>query len=278
MTSRRTSATTPGALELTVAALTVIALSRLVEPPLAWLVGLLLLLAVLLASLHILHEVGESPAAAGVPIESLIPPAAAAFAGFGAIRLVPIGILLIPALAGIGVLLGRVLATEQRLAHATTSPSSADRTLVLVQGLFVAFVAFAGMGALVSGALPEPGTSFGPGPTAGELALLAGSDALVAFLVGYRVAALRSTSLGDVAWSAATSATVVAIAAIVLRTMEMPRLLGPALLVLVFFLWQTIHGGVPTRRRDPRRIWETAGLFILGVVVVAWSLTLRPSL
>jgi hypothetical protein len=266
-----------GARDLTVATVLMIALSRLVDPPLAWAVGLCLLAAVLLASLHILGHSDPATAAAGVPIESLISPAAAAFAGFAAIRLVPVGLLLVPALAAIAWLLLRVLATEARLLATARTPSGPDRTVVLVQSLAVGFVAFAGMGALVSGALPEPGTSFGPPPTAGELALLAGSDALVAFLIGYRVAALRTSNLADVAWSAATSATIVAIAAIVLRTMEIPRLLGPALLVLVFYLWQTVHGEAPTRRREPNRIWETALLVILGIIVIAWSLTLRPS-
>src|SRR4029078_7807041 len=90
------------------------------------------------------------------------------------------------------------------LVGAETSPSGADRTVVLVQALAVGFVAFTGMAAVVSGALPEPGTSFGPPPTAGELALLAGSDALVAFLIGYRVAALRSSDPFDRALSSST--------------------------------------------------------------------------
>jgi hypothetical protein len=267
----------PGARDLAVATLALVGLSRLVAPPIAWVVGLCLLAAVLVATLHVLHHADPDTVAVGVPIESLIPPAAAAFAGFGVIRLVPLGLLLIPALAGIGALLLRTLATEARLVRAETSPSGADRTVVLVQALAVGFVAFTGMAAVVSGALPEPGLSFGPPPTAGELALLAGSDALVAFLIGYRVAALRSSNLADVAWSATTSAAIVAIAAIVLRTMEIPRLLGPALLVLVFFLWHTMHAESPIRRSDPRRIWETAILFVLGIVVIAWSLTLRPT-
>ncbi|MBF8290446.1 MAG: hypothetical protein HW391_1414, partial [Chloroflexi bacterium] len=87
--------------------------------------------------------------------------------------------------------------------------------------------------------------------------------------------ALRSSNLRDVAWFALTSALVVAIAAVALRAMEIPRLLGPALLVVVLYLWDAIHTGVPTRRRDPRRIWEAALLAILGLVVVAWGLRLR---
>jgi len=49
----------------------------------------------------------------------------------------------------------------------------------------------------------------------------------------------------------------------------------PALLVLVLFLWDAIHGGAPSRRRDPRRRLEMALLVVLGLVVVGWSLGLR---
>jgi hypothetical protein len=57
--------------------------------------------------------------------------------------------------------------------------------------------------------------------------------------------------------------------------MEIPRLLGPALLVVVFFLWDAVHGAPPSRRRDARRIWETVLLLAMGIAVVAWSLRVR---
>ena len=89
-------------------------------------------------------------------------------------------------------------------------------------------------------------------------------DGLIALLLAYRVAALRSSNLRDVAWFGVTGAAVVAIAAVALRSIEIPRILGPALLVLVFFLWDAIHGGTPSRRRDPWRLWETVALAALG--------------
>ncbi|HLA93186.1 MAG TPA: hypothetical protein VJO36_06610, partial [Actinomycetota bacterium] len=86
---------------------------------------------------------------------------------------------------------------------------------------------------------------------------------------------LRSSNVRDVAWFGLTSAIVVAIAAVALRAMEIPRLLGPALLVLVFFLWDAVHGTPPSKLRDPRRVWEIVLLVILGLLVVAWSARLR---
>jgi hypothetical protein len=183
--------------------------------------------------------------------------------------------LLAPALLLGAWLIARVLATEARILAAPTGPSGADRTAILVWSLLIGFLGFTGIAALVPGGLPEPGQVPGPGLTGQELAALAAADASVAFLLGYRAAALRSSNLRDVAWFGLTSAIVVAIAAVALRAMEIPRLLGPALLVLVFFLWDAVHGTPPARRRDPRRIWETALLLVLGIVVVAWSLRLR---
>ena len=96
-----------------------------------------------------------------------------------------------------------------------------------------------------------------------NLAVLAGADALVAFLLGYRVAALRVTRLRDALWSAATYALAIAIGAAALRAMEIPRLIGPALLTLVFYLWDAFHGA-SARRRDRTWIWQTVLLGIAG--------------
>ena len=143
-----------------------------------------------------------------------------------------------------------------------------ERTAVLLTTLLVAFLAFAGVAALVPGGLVASG-----GDQAAEganLALLAVADALVAFLLGYRVAALRVTTLRDALWSAATYALAIAIGAAALRAMEIPRLLGPALLTLEFYLWDAFHGA-SSRRRDSRWAWQTVLLIGLGVVVILWN-------
>ena len=123
-----------------------------------------------------------------------------------------------------------------------------DRTAVLLTTLLVAFLAFAGVAALVPGGLVRRRAADQAGEGA-NLALLAAADALIAFLLGYRVAALRVTTLRDALWSAATYALAIAIGAAALRAMEIPRLLGPALLTLEFYLWDAFHGAlVPTAR------------------------------
>ena len=266
--------TTGAARDLVTATMAVVLLSVLVEGPAIWLLAGLLLAAVLFGSLQVLGEGVAAAAGPGVPVEALFVPGVTAVAVLGSLRLVPPGFLLLPAILLGAWLLLRVLGMEGRVLASQSGASSADRTAVMGTGLVVGFLAFLGCAALVPGSLPEPGV-VSAGPTGAQLATLAGGDALVAFLLGYRVAALRTSNIRDVAWFALTSAVVVAMAALALRAMEIPRLLGPALLVLVFFLWDAMHGTAPVRRRDSRRLWETILLAVLGLLVIAWSIRLQ---
>ncbi len=280
----------PARRELALGACVVIGLSRLVDGPVVWLVAALLFGAMLLGTLQVLAD-GEADGtahgdahrdprteAAGVPIEALLTPSVAAIACLAAARLVPVTPWLLPALLAAGWLIERTIATEVRLLSATHGPTASDRSAILIQALVIAFVAFAGAASIVPGGLAEP-TTVGGGPPSPlpevDLLVLVAADALVAGLLGYRASALRLTTLRDALWSAATYASVVAIGAAGLRAMAIPRLLGPAVLALIFFLWDAFHGASPTRRRDPGWIWQTALLVALGVVVVAWNLRLR---
>ena len=265
-----------GARDLAIAVGVVVALSRFAPDAFVWPLAVVLLGGVILGSLQIVAEADPAASAKGVAVESLILPGAAALAALGVIRLVPIGIVLVPAFVLAGGLVALALITELRLARASGPPSSADRTAVLIQVLLIGFLGFAGVAALVPGGLPVPGApADAPGSNALTVAAQALGDGVIAFLLAYRVAALRSSNLRDVAWFGFTGAAVVAIAAVALRSIEIPRILGPALLVLVFFLWDAIHSGGAVRRRDPWRVWETAALAILAIVVIGWSAGIR---
>ena len=76
-------------------------------------------------------------------------------------------------------------------------------------------------------------------------------------------------------WSALTYALAIAIGAAALRAMGIPRLIGPALLTLLFYLWDAFAGAAPSRRRDGRWLWQTGLLAVLGLAVIAWNLLLR---
>lgn len=261
--------------DLALAAVTLVALSRLVEPPLVWLVAAILLSAILIGALQVLaDEASPAEAAAGVAVEALILPAVAAVACLGAIRLVPFGLWLAPALAITWLLVRRTLALEARIHHARTGLSADDRTAVLVTILVIAFIGFTGVAAMVPGGLVQPQGGNGPLPETNLLVLAAG-DGIIAGLLGYRAVALRIGNLVDALWSAATYLAAIAIAAAALRAMEIPRLIGPALLTLAFYLWDAVAGTQPARRRELRWIWQTGLLAALGVIVAAWNLLLR---
>ncbi len=256
--------------DLALVAVTVVGLSRLLEPPLVWLVAGALLGAMLFGTLQVLAEEAPTQGWVGVPIESLILPSVAAVACLGAIRLVPFGLWLVPALGITWLIVVRTLALEARL-NRRTSLTDDDRTALLITVLLVAFLAFTGVAAMVPGGLVQSG---GPLPE-GELLVLAAADALVAGLLGYRTAALRVITVRDALWAAVTYAAAIAIGAAAIRAMEIPRLVGPALLTLAFYLWDAFISTAPLRRRDRRWIGRIGLLAGLGIIVAAWNLLLR---
>src|SRR5206468_9538040 len=121
----------PARRALAFVAVTLVGLSRLLEPPLIWLCAAALLGAMLLGTLQVLHdEAAPVTVWFGVPIESVILPSVAAVGCLGAIRLVPFGLWLLPALAITWLIVGRALALEDRLNRRQTGLSAEDRTAV----------------------------------------------------------------------------------------------------------------------------------------------------
>ena len=149
-----------GRRDLALAAVTIVGLSRLIEPPGVWFVAIFLLGAILLGTLQVLGDEGARTEGAGhgVPIESLILPAVAAVACIGAIRLVPFGLGLAPALLITGVLVERCLALEARIVATPAELDAEGRTAVLVTTLVVAFLGFVGVAAMIPGGLAQPGS------------------------------------------------------------------------------------------------------------------------
>ena len=257
--------------ELVLVAVVLVGLTRLVERPDAFLIAGLLPVVMLLAGVGVLGTEDS-----GRPYESLLIPAVLTGGSAAGIHLVPAGFGLVLALALFALLLDRILVLEIRLIGQRRGVSDADRSRVLLAAVVTAFIAFTGVATLVPGGLAEPGGAAAGGPSLSEgwLVVLALDDALIALLLGYRVSVFRYGTASDAARSALTYAIVVAVAAGASRAIDIPRLLGPAVLTLVFYLWDALHGTAPARRREPRFVWEVALLAILGVVVVAWNLQL----
>jgi hypothetical protein len=260
--------------DLEIAVGAVVGMSAVLGGAAIWLVAILLAAATALGTFRLLSAVEGVAHDAGVPIESLIVPALTAFGAATAVHLLPLGAALIPAVIAAGFLLDRVLAVETSIVRAPQAPSEGDRTASLVTMLVVALVAFAGVAAIVPGGLAglEPAGAPAPPLPVDSLAVLALADAAIAGLLGYRAAALRTADAKAALLSAAGYAVVVAIGAAAVRALGIPRLVGPAVLMFLFYLWDTLHSAPPSRRRDPRWLWETAILVGLGLVVVAWNL------
>lgn len=255
--------------ELVLVAVVLVSLTRLVGSADAFLVAGLLPVVMLLAGMGVVGSVEPG----GRPFDALLVPAALTGGAGATIHLVPIGLGLVPALFAFAWLLDRELVLETRLAGQLSGPTDADRSRVLLTAVVTAFVAFTGIAALVPGGLAEPGAAGGTIRTlsAGWLIVLAVDDALIALLLGYRMAIFRYGTALDAARSALTYAIVVAVAAGAIRAVDLPRLVGPAVLTLVFYLWDALHGTAPARRREPRFLWETLLLVALGIVVVLWN-------
>jgi hypothetical protein len=277
----RSAGIAPRRRDLEILATAVVGMAVVLSGPLVWLAGGLLLAAMIVGTLDVLAAGDEDRVAdrhgdRSVPVESLILPAVAAIGCLGAIRLVPLGLALVPALAGCALLIDRAIVVEARLLANEQAPSAEDRSRILIAVLTVALVAFTGIAAAVPGGIAglEPAGAPVTPLALGNLLVLALADAFVAALLGYRAAALRAVGLRDALWSALTYGVAIAIGAAAIRALGIPRLIGPALLMLLFYLWDVLHGTSPAGRRDPRWIWQTAVLAGLGIVVAWWNLRL----
>ncbi len=256
--------------ELVLVATLLVGLSALVDPANVFVLAGLLPIAVLLAGLGVLR-------AAGAPsrrYDALLLPAVLSGGAAAALHLVPAGPWLLVAVAAYAVVLDRVLELESRLVVHVSGASDSDRSLVLVAGGATAFLAFTGVAALIPGGMPEPAGSPVVGTstmTQGWLAVLALADAVAALVIGWRISALRFGALSRIARSALTYALIVAISAGLIRAIDLPRLVGPAVLTLVFYLWDVQHASAPARRQERRFMWEMLLLAGLAVIVVAWN-------
>jgi hypothetical protein len=241
--------------ELTILAVVVLALTRVTDGP-ALVVVTGLFVAMLTMGALVIFAEGEP---AGVPIETLMPVAAAGVAAVAAVRIVPIGVLLLPAVAVGALLIHVVVGVEARIIAQARPPDERDRRSVLWVSLATCFVAFVALPTAVAD------TGLSDVWVTWVLPIVEGG---VAALLGYRLAALRRPDLRAAAFAALTYGAIVGIAGIALRVLELPRLVEPALLVLVFYLWDAVHATEPARRRGVRWMIELAVLAALGLAVI----------
>ncbi|HEY3522833.1 MAG TPA: hypothetical protein VGK63_03940 [Candidatus Limnocylindrales bacterium] len=245
------------------------AAARLTGPPGAWLVAGLIAASAFVGALGIVAVAPGSRVQSRVGPAAGVVPAAIAAAGGLAIHAVAPGMELLLALAVIGLLVAWSVGLERRLVLGARAPSDEDVAMVLALSVAAAFVAFVGVGTLVEGGLARSGDS--PIPV-DRLVILAIADGLVAAALGVRLARLRAATARNATLAGLSSGAFVALSAGALRALAIPFLLGPALLALVFFLWDAVTGSTVARRRSPRWAWELGLLAILGVAVALLNL------
>ena len=217
--------TRPGATSPS-SAVTVVGLSRLLEPPLVWLVA-----ARSCSARCCSARSRSSPTrrrrprpSSGVPIESLILPAVAAVACLGAIRLVPFGLWLAPGARRHLAHRRRTLALEARINRGPAGLTADDRTAVLVTILLVAFLAFTGVAAMVPGGLVQPASAAARCPRRNLLVLAGGRRARRGPARLPRGVAAGHEPARRALVAPLTYAVAIAIGAAALRAMEIPRL------------------------------------------------------
>ena len=272
--------------QLIAGAITVIFVARLVDGPASWLVAGVLGLGVLIgvcwnrpaadaapeasARVSSFRLQWEAVAGGASGMESGIVPAVLAAALALSLRLVPFDWRFVATLAGALVLLDRSIRFERSFARSTDD--SGERWQVVLMALATAFLGFAGVAAMVRGGVADAG-----GPTLAEqdLLLLAGGDAVVGLLLGFRLARLGPAARREALVSGVGFGALVAIGSGLLRAMAIPALLGPALLTLLVYLWDALNATTPSIRRDPRWRWQVGLLLLLSAVVITWNLRLR---
>ncbi len=259
--------------ELALVGTTLVGIGSLVQAPLVFVVACLAAAAVGLGMLAVI----EPDSTGSAQLHAVIVPGVAVGGSIMAVRLLPPGLLLVPAVACAAVLLSATLTVERRIQGRVHGPTPGDRGAVRALALIAGALAFAGVAAGIPGALVEPNGFGVPGAPvpADAVAILALADAAVASILGYRLAVLREIAARETALAAVSYGLVIGIAAAALRAMAIPRFLGPALLVLVLYLWDAYRATPRPARRDLRSLWEVGLLLLVGVVVVAWNLLAR---
>ena len=258
-----------GRRELVLVAVLLVGLSSVMDPTDAFAAAGLLPLVVLIAGVGVFGGDG----APDRPYAARLLPAVLTGAAAASVHLVPAGLWLVAALMVFAMVVDRYVALEAAILHQPGALSDGDRIRVLGAAVVTAFVAFTGVAALVPGGMPEPAgaTTVPRSAEQGWLVILAATDAVAALILGWRLASLRLGQPLEVARSAATYALVVAIAAGLIRAIDLPRLVGPAVLTLVFYLWDAQHASAGARRRERGFLWEMLLLAGLAILVVAWN-------
>jgi hypothetical protein len=212
------------------------------------------------------------------PIDRVALPAVAAFASVGMARLAdPVPWLAI-AFVGSWLITTWTVQAEVEPAEWGGAPGStlpdgthARATSARLLAFGLAFLGFSAIGGIVPGGVAGDGQ---PLTVPAFLATIALDVAIVA-LAAYRIVALRPHARGDLLVAFYQYSMVLAPAAVLVRVLALPRLFGPAVLVLAVYLVTSLRESEEPIHRNARLLEETAILIAAGVGVIVLGVLVK---
>jgi hypothetical protein len=214
------------------------------------------------------------------PIDRLILPSIAAFASLGIARLFDP----VPWLAFVAALSFAMIAwvvaieTAPVLAYAAATPDVSDAvpeagsharaTSARLATFGLAFAGFAAIGGLVPGGVAGEGQPL----TLNTFLAVVMLDLVIGGLAGYRLVALHPHTRGQALTAIYVYVLAMTAGGVTVRVLGLPRLFGPAELVLLLYLVTSLRESGEPIRRNARLIEETAILSLFGVVVAVLGL------
>jgi len=241
-----------------------------------WIVGLLVAVGAAFGAFQIFGE--EEPR--GVPIESLITPGLVALAVYAAVpAAVWVGVhpaFALPAAVAVGLVLVRsALDAETPFVRIGGVTAAGDRRTIEALLLGAAFLCFIGVAATLPGGWPLPELNHPGGPLPDSVVAMGFADALIAFVVGYRLTALHG-NVSAVGWASGTYGVLLGAAAVLFRWLAIPGVMGPALLAVVLYLRSILRLRAAPPDRSTRWQLEAVVLALVIVAVVVYQLLRRP--
>jgi hypothetical protein len=207
-------------------------------------------------------------------------PALSGFAAVGTARLVDPVPWLVFVFLGVWLLVGWAVAIEtlpawtesrEQLAHPIESADHPRPLAARTGALGVGFLAFAAVGGVVPAGLAGDGVAL----TATALIATIALDVVIGGLIGYRISALARPSGQEGAAAFYQYGVTAGHAGGLLRVAALPRLFGPALLVLTVYLVTGLRESPVPIRRNGRLLRETLLLVVVGLLAVVWGLLAR---
>ncbi len=212
------------------------------------------------------------------PLDRVSLPAMAAFVSVGIACLVDPVPWLAVVFVGSWAVTGWVVSIETAAATVGGEPGSvapdgthARPTAARLGAFGLAFLAFAAIGGIVPGGVAGDGQ---PLTVAAFLATIV-LDVAIGGLAGYRIAAVRPHTPGQAAVAFYQYSMVVAPVGVLVRVLALPRLFGPAVLVLATYLVTSLRESDEPVRFNVRLLEETLVLILAGAVVVAIGVVVK---